>query len=296
MRTLIIGCGYVGVPLGARLLAEGHEVFGLRRTADSEGEMEAAGIQALVGDVTNPSQLAVLPGPFDWVVNLVSSSRGGAEVYREVYLEGTRKILDWLRSAPPKRYLYTSSTSVYGQLDGSWTTEESDANPSTETARILVDTEELLMDAASNGGFPATIYRVAGIYGPGRGHLFHKFLRGEATLSGDGSRLINMIHLADLVTAIVDGLKRGRAGRIYNVVDDEPVAQLKFFRWLAERLDRPMPPSAPEGASPKRKRAVTNKKVSNRRLKEEIGCVFEYPSFREGYGAEIERLRRVGEL
>lgn len=296
MRTLIIGCGYVGVPVGARLAAAGHDVYGLRRTAESEEELVAAGIEPLTGDITKPEDLARLPGPFDWVVNLVSSSRGGADVYRDVYLGGTSKVLDWLRNSPPTKYIYTSSTSVYGQTDGSWITEDDEAQPSSETARILVETEKLLLKAAREGGFPATILRVAGIYGPGRGHLFLKYLRDEATLSGDGSRLINMIHLDDLVTAIVAGLERGQPGKVYNVVDDEPVEQIRFYRWLAETLGKPMPPRDTEREAPKRKRALTNKKVSNCLLKEEIECAFKYPSFREGYGSEIERLRRDGRL
>ncbi len=296
MRTLIIGCGYVGVPLGARLTAEGHEVFGLRRAPDTTGELTEAGIQPLTGDITDPATLARLPGPFDWIVNLVSSSRGGADVYREVYLEGTRKILDWLKPAPPQKYLYTSSSSVYGQTDGSTVAEDAETAPSSETGRILVETEQLLIDVAKNEDFPAAILRVAGIYGPGRGHLFLKYLRGEATMTGDGSRLINMIHLDDLVTAIIDALLRARPGEVYNVSDDEPVPQVDFFRWLSETLDRPMPPIATEDGLTRRKRAITHKRVSNRKLKAELGSLLKYPDFRAGYSSEIARLREKGVL
>jgi nucleoside-diphosphate-sugar epimerase len=296
MRTLIIGCGYVGVPLGKRLVAEGHEVFGMRRSVDVSDDLVAAGIQPLVGDITNPDDLAALPGPFDWVVNLVSSSRGGADVYRAVYLEGTRKILASLGSHPPRKYVYTSSSSVYGQTDGSWITETSATSPATETSRILVETEDVLLNAARETGFPAAILRVAGIYGPGRGHLFLKYLKAQAALTGAASRLLNMIHVGDLVSAIVAALVGARAGEIYNVVDDEPVEQVAFFRWLSETLGLPMPPAAEDAETGKRKRAITNKRVSNRKLKEELGLEFRFPTFREGYGAEIERLRREGEL
>jgi len=286
----------VGVSLGRRLVAEGHEVFGLRRSPGDDEGLIAAGIQPLTGDITRPGDLAALPGPFDWVVNLVSSSRGGAEVYREVYLEGSRKILDWLSAAPPRKYIHTSSTSVYGQTDGSWITEEAPTEPATETSRILVETEGLLLAAAKENGFPAVVVRAAGIYGPGRGHLFLKYLRDEAVLSGDGGRFINMIHLEDLVTAIVAALKEARPGEIFNVADDEPVTQMEFFRWLSESLDKPMPPVGDGNELKKRKRALTDKRVSNRKLKQDLGCDFRFPTFREGYGAEIERLRREGVL
>lgn len=296
MRALIIGCGYVGVSLGERLVAEGHEVLGLRRSPGGDEDLIAAGIQPLTGDITNARDLAALPGPFDWVVNLVSSSRGGAEVYREVYLEGTRKILEWLESAPPRKYIHTSSTSVYGQTDGSWITEDAPTEPATETSRILVETEGLLLDAAKECGFPAVVLRAAGIYGPGRGHLFLKYLRDEAVLSGDGGRFLNMIHLDDLVTAIVVALREAGPGEIYNVADDEPVSQAAFFRWLSGALGRPMPPVGDGNELRRRKRALTDKRVSNEKLKRDLDCAFRFPTFREGYGAEIERLKREGVL
>src|SRR5881296_1769046 len=74
MRVLIIGCGYVGLPLGAQLVRDGHDLFGLRRTVGSSAELTAAGIKPLTGDITKPEGLAQLPAAYDWVVNCVSSS------------------------------------------------------------------------------------------------------------------------------------------------------------------------------------------------------------------------------
>ncbi len=289
MRVLIVGCGYVGLPLGAELARRGHEVFGLRRTADGEGELRAAGVAPVVGDVTQPESLRALPEPFDWVVNTVSSSKGGAEVYRAVYVEGTRNLIAWLAGSGVRKFIHTSSTSVYAQTDGGVVTEESAAEPLTETGRLLVETEGLLLAAAREQKFPAVVLRVAGIYGPGRGHLFHQFLRDEARISGDGSRLLNMIHRDDVVGAAIAALERGEPGRIYNVADDESVSQLEFFRWLSEQLDKPLPPRASAEENAGRKRGVTNKRVSNRRLREELGWVPRYPSFREGYAEDVKR-------
>ena len=128
MRVLIVGCGYVGVPLGAELVRLGHEVFGLRRSALAENELNVAGIKPLVGDVTKPEELKKLPQNFDWVVNCVAAG-GDAENYREVYLQGTRNLLEWLAPNPPKKFVYTSSTSVYGQNDGSQVKESSPTEP-----------------------------------------------------------------------------------------------------------------------------------------------------------------------
>ncbi len=291
MRVLIVGCGYVGLPLGVELVGQGHEVFGLRRSSAGESELVAGGLKPLAADITRPEDLAKLPPSFDWVVNAVSSTKGGADEYREVYLHGTRNLLEWLRAAPPKKFVYTSSTSVYGQNDGSLVEETSPAEPASMTSRLLVEAEKLLLEAAQARQFPAMILRVAGIYGPGRGHLFLQYLRHEAKIAGRGKRLINMVHRDDLVGAIVAALKQGRPGEIYNVVDDEPVAQIHFFRWLSETLGKEMPAFAAETAEAERKRGRTNKRVSNRKLKKELAYQFKYPTFRQGYAAEIQRRK-----
>ena len=296
MRVLIIGCGYVGLPLGTELARMGHEVHGICRSAERLAGINQASITPVVADFTQPGGLDRLELPFDWVVNTLSSSKGGVEEYRAIYLEGTRRILEWLSIKPPAKYVYTSSTSVYAQQDGSWVTEESAAEPRSETSRILVETERLLAEAAQRRNFPAVVLRVAGIYGPARGHLFQQYLRGEAHLDGEGSRLINMIHRDDVVRAIIAALERGKPGQVYNVTDDEPITQREFFAWLSAQLCRPMPSPADETAGPVRKRTVTNKRVSNRKLRLELGCELGYPTFRQGYLAEIAGLQAAGQL
>ena len=287
MRVLIIGCGYAGLPLGAELVRQGHEVFGLRRTAPEE--LRAAGIEPLTADISRPDTLAKLPHDFDWVVNCAASGGGSADDYRTLYLEGNRNVVAWLAGLPPRKFVYTSSTSVYAQNDGSIVTEQSPAQPEAATARVLVETEALLLAAARNG-FPAVVLRVAGIYGPGRGYAFRQFLSGEASLDGDGQRYLNMVHRDDLTGAIIAALERGTPGEIYNVADNEPVTQLEFFEWLAARLKRPLPPRNPANEDSARKRGVTNKRVSNARLRTELKYAFQFPNFRAGYAAEISRL------
>ena len=296
MRVLIVGCGYVGVPLGAELVRQGHEVFGMRRTTEGAGELQAAGIKPVAADITKTADLAGVQGPFDWVVNCVSSDRGGVEEYRRVYVEGTRNLVAWLSSTPPKKFVYTGSTSVYGQTDFSQVKESSPTEPASETGKALVETEKLLLEASQNKRLPAVILRAAGIYGPGRGHLFLQYLKNEARIAGQGERIINMIHRDDLVGIIIAALKNGRAGEVYNAVDDEPIAQIHFFRWLSETLGKWMPPFTEGTEAPERKRAATNKKVQNRKLKMELGYMFKYPNFRKGYTAEIQRLDQAGEL
>jgi nucleoside-diphosphate-sugar epimerase len=270
--------------------------MGMRRSSANDAELIAAGIKPVVADVTKPSDLAQLPGPFDWVVNCVSSTRGGVDEYRQVYLQGTRNLIEWLASAPPKKFVYTSSTSVYGQNDGNPVKEGAMTAPVSDTSKVLVETEKVLTGAAMLKKFPAVILRVGGIYGPDRGQLFQQYLKDEARLDGKGERILNMVHRDDVAGAIVSALKNGQPGNVYNIVDDEPVSQANFFRWLAEALGKWMPPSAPEDPAADRKRGVTNKKVQNRRARMELGWQLKYPTFRQGYTTEMVRLERAGQL
>ena len=296
MRVLIVGCGYVGLPLGAELVRQGHEVFGLRRSATAMDTLLGQGIKPLLADINKPDELKAIQGPFDWVVNLVSSNKGGAAEYRQVYVEGMRNLIDWLATSPPKKFVYTSSTGVYGQTDGSQVKENSPVEPAVETAQLLVQAEKVLLGAFAQTKFPAIVLRVAGIYGPDRGHYFRQFINNEVRIPGRGERFLNMIHVQDVVGLIIAALKNGRPGEIYNAVDDEPVMQVHFFRWLAETLGKWMPPFAPEEAEEDRKRGLTHKKVLNRKVKMELGYAFKYPTFRQGYTAEIQRLQSAGLL
>jgi nucleoside-diphosphate-sugar epimerase len=167
--------------------------------------------------------------------------------------------------------------------------------PASDTGQTLLGTEKLLLDAFQNQKFPAVILRVAGIYGPGRTHLLNKFIHNQVRLSGHGDRFLNMIHRDDLVGLVIAALKNGRAGEVYNAVDDEPVTELHFYRWLAETLGKWLPPSGNE-ADVTGKRSGTNKRVLNRKIKMELGFQYQYPTFRQGYTAELTRLERAGAL
>jgi len=296
MRTLIIGCGYIGLPLGAELVKQGHEVVGIGRGIESRTDVKGLGIHPINADITDPDSFRKINGAFDWVVNCVSSSHGGPDDYRKVYLQGTRNLIAWLAANPPRKFLYTSSTGVYGQDDGSVVKENHDTVPATETGKVLAETERILLDAARNDNFPAVILRVAGIYGPDRTYQLSSFLEGRARIEGTGLRHLNMIHRDDVIGAIIAALEDGHPGEVYNAVDDEPVGQIHFLRWLSESLGQDMPPEARPEELANKKRGVTDKKVSNRRLKMELGYQFKFPTFRQGYSAEIKRMEDAGLL
>lgn len=292
MRVLILGCGYVGMALGRLLVSQGHEVDGVRRSATDAESLRALGIRPLVWDVTDPTTFPEVGAGWHWVVNALSSRGGGPEGYERLYYQGTRHVVEWLAARKPVQYVHLSSTSVYGQTDGSEVDERSPAEPVNGTSQVLVRAEQYLLEAAKTKGWPVLILRSAGIYGPERGHLFQQFLAGEAHLTGEGDRWLNMVHRDDLAGAVLAALRSSLTGEIVNVADDQPVTELEFFQWLAGKLGRPLPPRI-EPSQKVRKRGATNKRVSNQRLKQELGYRLLYPTYREGYEAELVRMGKL---
>lgn len=264
MPTLLLcGHGYLGHAISREFLAGGWEVIALSREGDPEGEPVEISC-----DLSSAEQVAALKIDPDFIIHCASSGRGGAEAYRAVYLEGCRHLIQRFPGVP---LLFTSSTSVYAQTDGSEVTEESPAEPDRETGRILLEAENLVL---AHGG---TVTRLAGIYGPQRSVILKKFLKGESVIEEDGRRYLNQIHRDDAASAIYR-LAISPAARpgIYNVADSSPLSQLECFRALSEGFKRPLPPSGPR--DPDRKRGWTHKRVSNAKLRA-TGWEPRFPSF-----------------
>jgi nucleoside-diphosphate-sugar epimerase len=270
-RILIAGCGYVGQATADLFHAAGWAVEGWTASEKSAAALSAKPYPACQVDISNCDQVAERPGTFDAVIHCASSRGGGVESYRQIYLNGTRNLLD--RFAETKMLL-TSSTSVYAQRDGSWVTEESETMPARETGRVLVEMEKLMLERRG------TVARLAGIYGPGRSALLGKFLAGTAIIDPENDRFVNQVHRDDIASAIFFLLTReAQRTQIYNVVDDQPMLQTECYRWLAQRLDRPLPPIGKSRGQ--RKRGDTNKRVSNAKLRS-LGWTLQYPTFAEG--------------
>lgn len=308
MRVLIVGCGYVGLALGARLVAAGHSVTGLRRPGSDPSPLRERGLEPLHADISKREDLERLPRGWDWVVDCVAPSDGGEAAYRSVYLEGARQLVAWLRPSPPLAFVFTGSTGVYPQNDGSAVDETGSTEAVSGTGRILRETEDVLLAAAADG-FPAMVLRIAGIYGPGRNRIA-AMARGESRMMGDGLRWMNMVHRDDLVEAIVAVLERGQPGRIYNVGDGAPCTEAEFYGWLANRMGRGVgsgtaptnpQPVIPAGTMPgstagRRVRGGTNKRVVALRLRQELGWIPRHPDFRSGYEEEIRNWERISSI
>ena len=267
-QILIAGCGYVGQAVADLFHTAGWVVEGWTRSARSAASLSAKPYSVRDVDISEPAQVAKCVGIFDAVIHCASSRGGDAETYRQVYLDGARNFLEIF---PKSKVLFTSSTSVYAQSDGSWVTEESATKPVRETSRILLETEKLVLDQRG------IVARLAGIYGPGRSALLSKFLAGTAVIDPENDRFVNQVHRDDIASALFFLLSRKAEGaQIYNVIDDQPILQSECYRWLGQRLNRPLPPiGKPKGP---RKRGDSNKRVSNARLRR-LGWAPRYPTF-----------------
>src|ERR1700746_508349 len=170
-RILIAGCGYVGQAAADVIHASGWAVEGWTRSAGSAASLSAKPYTLRGVDISKRAEVAECVGTFDTMFHCASSRGGDAETYRRVYLDGARNLVERF---PGAKLLFTSSTSVYAQSDGSCVTEQSETKPIRETGRILLEAERLVLD---RGGIVA---RLSGIYGPGRSGSLSKFLGGTA--------------------------------------------------------------------------------------------------------------------
>jgi nucleoside-diphosphate-sugar epimerase len=268
-RILIAGCGYVGEATADLFHSAGWNVEGWVHSKESASRLSAKPYPIHAIDIAQRGDVVKRAGAFDAVIHCASSRGGDVEAYRQIYLKGARHLLE---TFPKAKILFTSSTSVYAQRNGSWVTEESETKPIRETSRILLEVEGLILE---KGGI---VVRLAGIYGPQRSALLNKFLNGTATIDQSNDRFVNQAHRDDIALALFLLLNRAsqESAQIYNVVDDQPLLQSACYRWLAQRLNRPLPRVGKSGQL--RKRGDTNKRVSNAKL-HQLGWTPDYPTF-----------------
>ena len=294
MHALILGCGYVGTAVGRRLLAAGHEVTGIRRTTEGVETLRQHGLKAIRADITDSAALADLPDA-DWLIYSASVGRSGTQSARNIFVDGLEQTIATVgaREKPPDRFIYTSSTGVYGDHNGAWVDESTDPCPLGERGQLLVEAEHVALNRAADHGIDPTVVRFGGLYGPTRYGL-HRYLDRPVTA---GYR--NATHRDDAAGAIAHLLIEEKAREeTVLVVDDEPADRWAFAEWLAdacevnppqlvtieERLqDTSLSATAVE-------RIRSNKRCRNTKLRA-LGYDLEMPTVWAGYQSAIERYR-----
>ena len=274
--VLIAGCGQLGTEAGLELVAHGHRVHGLRRSA---GRLPPE-LNPISADLSDPSGLAHLPGT-EVVLFILTPGSFDDGAYRRAYVGNLRRLLDTLdrRDALPRRLVYVSSTSVYGQADGSWVDETSPTEPSGFSGRRLLEGEAL---AADSGVEEVVAVRFGGIYGPTRARLLRSVEDGRAVCHDDPPIWTNRIHATDAARILSHLTTLDDPEALYLGVDSEPAPDGEVKRWLARRLEVPEPPASTSPPSLTSRSMRSNKRCSNARLLAS-GFHLLYPTYREGY-------------
>jgi len=199
-----------------------------------------------------------------------------------------RHYTDAFETAPAQRIIYLSTVGVYGDHQGAWVDEDTPCVPVAERSHARLSAEQAWSECAADMGAELDILRLSGIYGPQRNALAN-LREGTARRIIKPGQVFNRIHVADIADAIAACIARGQPGRIYNVTDDEPAPPQDVVEYAATLLGLAQPPerdfATTEMTPMARSFYGENKRVSNKRIKSELGFEFAHPTYREGLQA-----------
>ena len=279
------GLGYTASVLARALKAEGWRILGTRRPGDTDKARPSDVAEPLIFDRAHA--IADAPTLLAGATHLLSSvppDEAGDPVL-DVYgadIAASRN-LRWIG--------YLSTTGVYGDRAGAWVDETAPLHPTGERGRRRVAAETRWLDLGGRSGAPVHVFRLAGIYGPGRSGL-------DAVRSGRARRIVkpgqvfSRIHVADIAQVVRASMARPRPGAIYNVCDDDPAPPADVITFACELLGVSPPPPVPIEQAELSEMALSfyadNKRVSNDRIKQELGVRLLYPSYRDGLTALLK--------
>jgi nucleoside-diphosphate-sugar epimerase len=270
MNTLLsIGHGYSAQALARRLIPQGWRVIGTTRSPEKAHNLAATGVEPLIW----PGDISAALGAASHVLTSVAPDGEGDPVLR--------MLGPALVNAAPGWVGYLSTTAVYGHHGGDWVDENTPLAPTTARGAARVRAEA---DWASLG-LPLHIFRLAGIYGPGRGP-FEKVRNGSARQIMKPGQVFSRVHVEDIALVLESSLLRPNPGAIYNVCDDDPASPEDVLSLAAQLLGLPEPPMVPyedaEMTPLARSFYAENKRVRNDRIKRELGVSLRFPTYREG--------------
>lgn len=280
-RALVLGCGYLGERVARRWQAAGYEVSAVTRSAQRAESLRSAGLAPVIADLLQPATLARLPSS-DLVLYAVGYDRASRHSRRAVYVDGLRTALAALPELPG-RFVYISSTGVYGQDDGSWVDEQSPCAPKREGGQACLEAEQLLRSHAA--GERAVVLRMAGLYGQNRLPRIEALRRGEPIAVAPEAYL-NLVHVDDAAEAVCRAAAVARPSALYVVSDGAPATRRSYYEYLARQIGAPPPRFAPPEAE-SRDSGETNKRVDPRRAQRELGWAPKFADFRQGLTASL---------
>jgi len=271
--VLIAGCGYVGTALARLLVKDGVEVVAIRRSS----VISEKGIETLLLDLSDPNVTSKLPQDCSHVVYAVSADSRTKEDYHQAYVQCLQHVLEAFdpKSGPVERFIFVSSTGVYGQDDGSIVTERSVTNPESFTGAEVLSGEGLVRD----WGGAATVLRFGGIYGPGRTRLLTMAKSGALSKERLGT-MSNRIHLDDCARLLQFILNLRDCPETLIGVDDKPCPLGEVVSWALCSLGQPVVDWEP---------LPCGKRCDNS-LVRSLGFEFDYPDYRAGYASILKEF------
>jgi nucleoside-diphosphate-sugar epimerase len=273
---LSLGHGYSASALARRLAAEGWRILGTTRSPARMASLAGEGIEPVLWPGT---PLAPLIAQATHILSSIAPDDGGDPLLRA---EGAA-----LAAAPALWVGYLSTTGVYGDHGGNWVDEDTPLHPTTRRGIARVQAERAWQALR----LPLHIFRLAGIYGPGRGP-FEKVLDGTARRIVKPGQVFSRIHVDDIAQALHASMKAPMQGGIWNLCDDDPAPPEDIIGYAARLLGLPEPPTEHWDTAPMTPMArsfyAESKRVRNDRMKRDLGVRLIHPDFRSGLAALLE--------
>lgn len=281
-RILVVGTGDIGGNLAQQLAQEGHEVIGIRRSDKPVGE----GVRVISADVADRDTLADVPTDCDIVLYSVAAPVFSKEGYHNYYVKGLKNILKVIKGQTPKRVIFVSSSSVYHQMGAEWVDENTETAPTSFAGKEMLAAEHVLKDS----GFPGTVVRFTGIYGPGRERMIQQARHG-GYCDPEPAVWTNRIHRDDCLGVLKLIIDKALADEpledCYLATDNEPATLFDVLEWMKDRIGD-VDPDKDVGEVSRR----ANRRCSNKRLLE-LGYKFKYSNYQEGYDVMLNDMGLV---
>jgi nucleoside-diphosphate-sugar epimerase len=282
-RLLCFGLGYSARHLAERLQRRGFTIVGTCRTPAGMTALDDAGIAPLLFDGQQPLAAEALAG-ITHVLSSVPPDRDGDAALRlhRDWLDAHARDLAWIG--------YLSTTGVYGDTKGGWVDETSPLSPSNDRSQWRVVAEQQWLGLWQRHSAPAHVFRLPGIYGPGRSAI-DQVRAGTARRIDKPGQVFSRIHVEDIAATLEASIDRPRGGAIYNVADDEPAPNADVIACAFELLGQPVPPAtpydqiAPTMSPMARSFYADSRRVRNTLIKQELGVRLAHPTYREGLRA-----------
>ncbi len=283
-RLFCFGYGFSASVLARRLRPRGWRIAGTTRSPEKRAALQAEGVEAFLFDREHPlsNPAAALAGATHVLASVPPDTAGDPVAE----LHGAD-----IAAAGPEWVGYLSTTGVYGDREGGWVDEESELLPTGPRGERRLAAERAWLALQAAQGLPVHLFRLAGIYGPGRNAI-------ETLRAGRGRRIdkpgqvFSRIHVADIATVLEASIERPNPGRAYNLCDDDPAPPQEVIAHASGLLGQDPPPLVPfeeaELSEMARSFYRDNKRVSNARIKEELGVTLAYPDYKTGLAALLE--------